>query len=1485
MCLFTHFAAGALAGGATGNVYAGAVAGLASHAVLDAIPHYDHPDWRLELSGGIASLILLLLLPFGNAAAIVGGVCGMLPDLENLFQKLGWMGRKRFVFPSHTGLVPHGRELGPRSLVWQVAIFVACFALLGLVAPDEAVAARRSDTAVMAKPVVRTLSADPGRTVVRVEFPVASAPRDWGTVVPGRVRWAGGVQQGRDGEPDLLPSQPVTLAVPARRAPQVRISGVEWWRRPAGAADLEGLLVAGPPAVQRGVPVTGVRVPVSVGGGVLAGVTLEFLHPADDRGRGQLAAGAVLRADADKGVRLPDLRMPGIANPDLQLDLAAGDLALARSRRARAGKAGPTDLFALTANWVRLGVEATGLYRITGQQLENLGISTADVDPAKLRVYRGGGVHLHADPELPDAEQSRRIGLNEVAIRIVETVPDGEWNLEDELRFYGVASSAYLDRLVPGSDRTIHYDHPACARAVYWLTWESDAVASPLPGMPRRVVEAAAPAGAGPLVTAGTVRVHEEEQFFDERGVVADNWVWEYNVTPSEPAVEHFRTHRPVAGSTARFQVEVRTGSRSEQWATAHVNSDEAAADTIRFRVNTTTSQDRFVLAGETLDIMAGQNELALRNIAPVSTGLVFDSFDVFYEDSLVLEAAQGALEFGLWGDGVAAPGTAENLRIATTVPAQTILWDVTVPDSAVVLVGTAGAAHVDWEVLRDPGVDRFFAAARDGDVMSVDAATRGRPQLLADFDTDIDYLVVAPSAFMSAAEDLAAFRSRSLPGVASPRAATVDVQAIYDNFSGGQKDVLAVRNFLKWVYEQGGHRLHYVCLLGNGSRDPRNHRGATPFVDRYDLVPTGVRTNFPGLRLTHTIHDAYASDDELVAFDAPAVLAGSPKDRDLPDVCIGRLPALNPAEAASLVARVVAYGEDPPAGDWRNRVLLVSDDCDVPDPERPYPLLSELFHVDKAEDVAELLLPAALDLVKVYGVDYEFPPGSNIKSAAQRDVSAALDAGATIFYYVGHGSEDNLGDEQYFRTADIGALVNGAERPLFVAFSCDVGVYDSFVTPSMAEIFVKGEAGGSIMSICASQVSYIQQNEVFTDRFFGSMYPDPTLTGLRDVGTALLMAKGLAGDPWQRNNDQRYNILGDPATRLPHPEENLVFAAATLDTLRPGLLQRIVLDGAAQSPLVGAGDAWDLRVEESERDAPFTVWYQEYDDVLERLVWVSTVETWVRRGGPAFRNAGVLGGPDLDASFKAATQARVGPRGRLRLIVDERVAVQPVPVERADLSAVDDAVGPQIELNFADNRTRVTPGATLTATLRDTSSIAVLGNAPGNSINLEFDDSGFWTDVTGSFSFDPDDHTRGELAFGLPPDLVPGRHVAALYAADVHGNVGADTLGFTLLAGSESGIFDVTLFPNPTPGPCRLVFELSTAMNVRWDIYTTAGRRVRTMREGVLAAGPRIIHWDGRDNEGDEMANGTYLYVLRGLGGGHDGSDLIRTGKLVIMR
>jgi hypothetical protein len=59
----------------------------------------------------------------------------------------------------------------------------------------------------------------------------------------------------------------------------------------------------------------------------------------------------------------------------------------------------------------------------------------------------------------------------------------------------------------------------------------------------------------------------------------------------------------------------------------------------------------------------------------------------------------------------------------------------------------------------------------------------------------------------------------------------------------------------------------------------------------------------------------------------------------------------------------------------------------------------------------------------------------------------------------------------------------------------------------------------------------------------------------------------------------------------------------------------------------------------------------------------------------------------------------------------------------------------------------------------------------------------------------------------------------------------------------------------------------------------------VRSLRRTFTTAGPQTLEWDGRDQTGDEIANGVYLYVLRGHGAGSGGRDIRQTGQLVIMR
>ncbi len=1484
MCIFTHFAAGALAGGLTGNVYLGAAAGFASHAVLDVIPHYDHPDWRLELGGGVLSLILLLLMPFASWPAVIGGIFGMVPDLENLFQKLGKMRRDQFIYPTHTGLLPHGRTLGPKSIVWQFAIFACCYVLLGLFAPGQAAAATVDRQPVMAKPVVRVLETSADRTVLRVDFPVVSYPADWQAVDPNHVQWALPMYvDDSDRTPGTVatmmpPRMRLSLAVPTRRDVSWNTRDIQWWKEPR-AGQLSGELVRfSVPVVSRSVPLTGSELAVAAEGGVLRGVTIEVNHPATGPQREHLQlATEVSGKAASLGAGWDHWREntpSGVLNPALFQSLAMGSRQSALV--AASTKAQIPDLFAMTDNWVKMNLTETGLYRLTGQELSNFGVNNTSVDPAKLRVFRGGGLPLDLDPEVPDSLQIDRAALNELAIEVIDG-GDGEWNLDDEIRFYGVGTSTWLDRLDPAGERLEHFDHNYAAEAVYWLSWEDDLTDSPLPGVAKRVGQVAATTTGGIQESTARVRLHREEQFLDTAGVVQDNWVWDNTIFSSRTELFNLRT--PVASTSARFQVDVRgvyTRASTVFFfeAAADLNNDQSNQANLTFGYLAQNDSMRVRLVGDSPSIVPGSNIITLRNL---STGsplrpLALDSYDVLYWTGLELTAGLGQLEFAHWGDQVVAPGTGVDLLVTSPSTETPIMWEVTTPSLAEAWSGTAVSGDTfAYGVLRDPDTDRHFVAAMPSDLLSVIRGSRAFPISLRQNRTDWDYVVVHASAFTAQAGDLAAYHSSFLPGVDSPRALPISVDAIYDNFSGGQKDPRAIRNYLKWVYEQSAHRLKYVCLLGNASRDYRNYRDRTPLVDLYDLVSTEVRTSFPLYPTSISRQLAYAADDGLVSFDTPP-----PGDLDFPDLACGRLPALNVTEARGMVDRAIAYSDTPEPGLWRNNMLFTADDAVRPNSNFPNPTNGEIVHTFEAEDITNNYIPISFDLNKVYGVDYDFPPGSGVKPGCRADINAGVNAGTTVFYYVGHGAEDNLADEQIFQSRDIPNLTNGMKRPVFLAFSCDVGVFDSPSRRSMAEQFIQHESGGAIGAICASQVSYTFNNDPLTEAFFANLFPDRHVSAEMTISGALLAAKAeMTLGTTYRSNSQRYNLFGDPGMSLPHPVDDLSFAASSVDTLRPGSRQTAVLAGAGKA-LLGAGDRYSLLVEESASRPRFP-----FTPALRETVFV-------RPGSPVFIGSGTMGNSDLIVPFKVPVQLNYGDEARVRLLVEspdgDHIAVAKISAVRSATGPNDDLIGPAINLAFEDNRYRVRPGEELIAALTDTSGIAILGTSPGNSLLLELDDTGFMTDVTREFVYEPESYTNGRLVFPLPGDLANGRHKVALHASDALGNVGSDTLSFEIVPAGVTGINSVTLFPNPTPGYCRLIFELSDPMEVQWDIYTLAGSRLYSLRTD-LRAGPQILEWDGLDDQNDEIANGTYLYVLRGNGASVEDREIRKTGKLVIMR
>jgi hypothetical protein len=66
---------------------------------------------------------------------------------------------------------------------------------------------------------------------------------------------------------------------------------------------------------------------------------------------------------------------------------------------------------------------------------------------------------------------------------------------------------------------------------------------------------------------------------------------------------------------------------------------------------------------------------------------------------------------------------------------------------------------------------------------------------------------------------------------------------------------------------------------------------------------------------------------------------------------------------------------------------------------------------------------------------------------------------------------------------------------------------------------------------------------------------------------------------------------------------------------------------------------------------------------------------------------------------------------------------------------------------------------------------------------------------------------------------------------------------------------------------------------------FTLSERRIQLLREDYGSAGPKIMAWDGRDQHGDAIANGVYLYVLRGRRHDDREHEIKQTGRLVIMK
>ncbi|RPJ47879.1 MAG: T9SS C-terminal target domain-containing protein, partial [Candidatus Latescibacterota bacterium] len=83
---------------------------------------------------------------------------------------------------------------------------------------------------------------------------------------------------------------------------------------------------------------------------------------------------------------------------------------------------------------------------------------------------------------------------------------------------------------------------------------------------------------------------------------------------------------------------------------------------------------------------------------------------------------------------------------------------------------------------------------------------------------------------------------------------------------------------------------------------------------------------------------------------------------------------------------------------------------------------------------------------------------------------------------------------------------------------------------------------------------------------------------------------------------------------------------------------------------------------------------------------------------------------------------------------------------------------------------------------------------------------------------------------------------------------------------------------PNPFNPTTTIEFTLSAGAKVDLTVYDTAGRAVRTLKDGVLPAGAHSVTWDGTNASGKEVSSGVYFYRLHTPG-------FEDTQKMVLLR
>lgn len=1087
-----------------------------------------------------------------------------------------------------------------------------------------------------------------------------------------------------------------------------------------------------------------------------------------------------------------------------------------------------------TGNWYRFYVKESGVYKVTRGFLQQLGFDT-DVDPRNIKIYGNGGRML---PLLNEVEYPSDLAEN--AIQFIGE-EDGEFNSEDYILFYAEGVQQWSAE--NGTHNNLYAD-----RSYYYLTSNG--------GAGKRIINVSEPAGAADITTST----------FDEY------------VFHEEDLINIARLGRKWHG--ADFNVE---NDREYEFEIPNVVAGEATITVSAAASSITGTSMGLTVNGQALGNLSftpeGQYTSAVDGY--LSTAFIPSAEDITvaldynnggvpssnaWLDYIIIECKRNLIGTGdqfdfRYKDAANNIGVIQyNFTNATSIDA---VWDITDIYNVNRVTGNDAA---QFSFKANMGEEReyitvvssdYYTPSRESNARVANQNLKGT--ILANSQgqfEDLDYLIVTPQFLESQAETLANLH-RTQSGL-TVKVITLD--KIYQEFGSGKQDIGAIRNFVKYIYNNASsqeNRIKYVNLFGDASFDFKdripNNTNIVPIFHIYFSTNTGSRN--------YSIVRTYVSDDFFVMMDE-----GEGRGDGAADIAVGRMVVSTTTRATEMVNKVAEYLSEEAYGRWRNEYLVISDDADAG---------SDVNFVPEQEALVNTIVTNKpfINMRKVYIDSYvqQASAGGERYPDAKEQIIRAINFGTLVVNYLGHGSENGIASERLIEATEAKEFTNRFKYPLFITATCDLTKFDNPYRLTTGEEIFWNPKGGAIAMMTTTRAIFISAAVSFNTELAAKLYAF-------DGGEYPSMAEALRLAKANRETYRLIAFVGDPALKLAIPEPDIVLTAINdvpiAEVTEPlKSLSEVKLSGMVTTESGSIITGYNGEVEVTVFDKSIERETLNNDGILETTTEFNTLGETIFRGSATVINGRFTVRFVVPRDIRIPVgNGRVSFYAKRNLILEDQTGYDnAVQIGGINENAAEDNTAPVVRL-YMNDESFVSGGITnnspiLLAFLEDEHGINTASGIGHDIIGiLDGDETNPYL-MNDYYEADTDNFRKGQVRFPFA-DLEEGLHTLTFRAWDVYNNLVTADIQFVVAGDNALELDRVLNYPNPFVSYTEFWFNHNRPfepLDVQIQVFTVTGKVVKTINQTIVNDGflSRDIKWDGRDDFGDKIGKGVYIYKL----------------------